>query len=265
MLARSTNLYVLNPNVTPPPDPSVPIWRHMDLSQLIAVLDSRALWFSQVARLASAASAHGDPFEGSHPATEVAERKEAYFADLPPDHQERALADFSDMNRRMRKVVYVNCWHMNEHESAAMWRTYLSAGEGIAIRSTFRRVACSVEADPRGVFIGQVNYIDYAQDHLPNESQYAPFFTKRKSFEHEHELRAMVYHPPGDNRAWENIPDDEFTPGLLIQVDLDQLVEAVYVSPASPRWFRDVVESVLARYGFGKEVKQSALAEPPLH
>ena len=27
------------------------------------------------------------------------------------------------------KEVAVNCWHLNEHESAAMWKVYLKSNE----------------------------------------------------------------------------------------------------------------------------------------
>lgn len=38
--------------------------------------------------------------------------------------------------RRARDLMYVSSWHMNEHESTAMWRLYLKSDEGLAIRTT---------------------------------------------------------------------------------------------------------------------------------
>ena len=40
-----------------------------------------------------------------------------------------------------RDCTAVNCWHINEHESAAMWDLYLKSNEGIAIQSTYQKLA----------------------------------------------------------------------------------------------------------------------------
>jgi hypothetical protein len=46
-------------------------------------------------------------------------------------------------------------------------------------------------------------------------------------------------------------------------VDLNRLIDSVYVPPASPSWFEDLVIQVNRRYDLGKEVKRSSLAEEP--
>src|SRR6202040_560368 len=51
---------------------------------------------------------------------------------------------------------YVNCWHMNEYESDAMWRLYSTANETICVQSTFKRLA---EGLSSYVSAGEVNYI----------------------------------------------------------------------------------------------------------
>ncbi|MGI8422980.1 MAG: hypothetical protein ACR2NO_02490 [Chloroflexota bacterium] len=253
-----------NSNVKEPPDLRVPVWRYVDLGQLISLLDKRALWFSQVERLAGAAGADGDPFEGSHPALEVGERVDRFFRDLEPDHQRRSAELFSDMNRRWRKVTYVNCWHMNERESAAMWRVHLGADEGVAIRSTFERLTASLSANEFLVFVGTVDYIDYRTERLANESTFAPILTKRRSFEHEREVRAMLRLDPVSELPVEEIPPELFVPGVSVAVDLETLLESVYVAPGAPRWFREVVESVVDKYGAEVPVMQSGLDDAPL-
>ena len=38
--------------------------------------------------------------------------------------------------------------------------------------------------------------------------------------------------------------------GIRIKVSLDMLVEKVFVAPGAPKWFEDLVVSVLERFGF---------------
>jgi hypothetical protein len=57
-----------------------------------------------------------------------------------------------------------------------------------------------------------------------------------------------------------NFPDS----GIDIEVDLKELVDAIYVAPGASKWFRRSVESVIEKYGFCVPVKQSSLDDEPL-
>ena len=65
-----------------------------------------------------------------------------------------------EINKKWPKYVAVNCWHENEHESAAMWKLYIKSVEGIAIQSTYSKLKKSFINDEI-IFIGKVKYIDY--------------------------------------------------------------------------------------------------------
>lgn len=74
-----------------------------------------------------------------------------------------------------------------------MWELYVRAGEGIAVQSTFDRLKRAFAFTDQGIYIGKVRYIDYRREKvLPNNSTIAPVFYKRKSFEHERELRCVT-------------------------------------------------------------------------
>lgn len=49
-----------------------------------------------------------------------------------------------DRSEKDKKRVFVNCWHLNEYESAAMWDLYLKNEEGVAIQTTFNRIKKSL-------------------------------------------------------------------------------------------------------------------------
>jgi len=112
-----------------PKNENAAIWRYMDFTKFVSLLDRQQLFFSRTDKL-------GDPFEGSCPKRNLEPR-----AELMGDTSER----ISEYSKWIREFTAVNCWHMNKYESAAMWKLYLKSDEGIAIKSTFRRLRDSVK------------------------------------------------------------------------------------------------------------------------
>jgi len=92
---------------------------------------------------------------------------------------------------------------------------------------------------------------------------YSLFFHKRKSFEHEREVRALVVKAPvGENML--DFGRETMIDGLQIKVDVEKLIEKIYIAPSSPGWFADVVRSLIRKYGYQFEVVQSQLDSQPL-
>jgi hypothetical protein len=164
-----------------------------------------------------------------------------------------------------------------------MWRLYLKSGEGIAVQSTFKHLADAFTGDSREMYIGQVEYIDYATDSIG--SHFDMFFTyllhKRRSFEHERELRALAIIPPTpfsyprslteeeQRRLIESVPniyehEELLESGIYIPINLETLIERVYVPPKAEDWFRKLVETVMKKYGLEKEAVISDLDRGPL-
>ena len=86
-----------------------------------------------------------------------------------------------------------------------------------------------------------------------------PFVHKRKSFEHEKEVRAVVTRFPAEGEL-----GDTITSGIPIRIDLNVLVETVYIAPDAPSWVGDLVKSVIQRYGFNFNVEASQLNQRPV-
>jgi hypothetical protein len=248
--------YVKTPSYQLPADEKATIWRYIDLAKFVSMLDHRALFFSQAARLA-------DPFEGSYPEPTVRARSE-YFRSQAADSESPQLwrnieEAVSNNFAKMRTWMYVNCWHLNECESAAMWELYGQRGSSIAIRATFARLRDSMASAPGAIVIGAVRYIDYAKEHVSERNQFNPFLCKRRSYAHEQELRALHLHDP---KAEEPAP---LPAGLDIACDLETLIDTIFVSPGAPSWFREVVKSITERYGIAKPVFQSSLDNDPVY
>lgn len=50
-----------------------------------------------------------------------------------------------------------------------------------------------------------------------------------------------------------------------MRVDIDVLIEKVYVSPTAPKWFYELTKAILQRYGYDKEVIHSELNQDPMY
>jgi hypothetical protein len=118
--------------------------------------------------------------------------------------------------------------------------------------------------------VGAVKYADYEQDWIPEGNFLAPFLHKRRSFEHEHEVRAILtILPIRQDSSLQGGSEIDFSlespEGLIVPADLVGLIEEVRVDPQSPRWFRDAAEDVTRRYGLTCPVSQSELDVDPVY
>ncbi len=245
-----------HPNFKEPSDPNIKVWRYMDFTKYVSLLDTRSLYFAR-------ADKFDDPFEGSYSHANINLRPSIYshyWAEMDPAARERALASMSRAAEWSRQWTFINCWHMNEYESAAMWALYARSSEAIAIQSTYNRLHTCL---PSGIFVGEVQYIDYTKDWLPEGNTFAPFVHKRKSFEHERELRAVIQDLPIEDVILVGKQNPE--PGRSVHVDLDTLLEAVYIAPSAPSWFRSLVASITRKYGLDTPIVHSSLDAKPVY
>jgi hypothetical protein len=75
-----------------------------------------------------------------------------------------------------------------------MWNLY--ARDGVAIRSTFRRLCESLEKEASDVPVGLVAYLDYIMEQPATYGNtLAPIFSKRREFEHEREVPLVLSIP----------------------------------------------------------------------
>ncbi|TBF85827.1 hypothetical protein [Rhizobium leguminosarum] len=236
-----------HPTFIAPPDENAKIWRYMDLAKFISLLQKKSLYFTR-------ADKFEDQFEGSWPVPNVIARNLILPPGLPtesiPGWNELNLHR-ADFNRQFRTWCAVNCWHMNEYESAAMWKLYVQAGDGIAIQSTYARLRDSISSEEE-VFIGAVNYIDYEKHAIDAGNVLSSIVHKRTSFSHESELRAVVVH-------WPSRQHSSIEHGVAVPIDLKRLVQKVYVSPSASNWFADLLQPLIVQYGFDFAVNHSSM------
>jgi hypothetical protein len=244
-------MYRENREFEKPENENAKIWRYIDFAKLVSLLDKQALFFSRADKL-------GDPFEGAFTKENILQIK-----NLEDEKSARErLRLYEALFETFPKCTVLNCWHLNEFESAAMWRLYLSNNQGVALQSTFSSLKNSIDEDSHVVYIGKVKYIDYDLETIP-EGLYSPFVHKRKNYEHEREIRALVQEPLIYNKNGGTKPPFDY--GLYVKANLNELIQKIYVAPASSPWFYDLVKDLLVRYNLKKEVFQSSLDEKPIY
>ena len=243
-------MYQRNNFCSPPPLEAV-LWRYLDFTKFVSLLDKSALFFVRADKL-------GDPFEGSYSKMNVTMRPEVYRDTIP----KYALDQHADLIRGLRRFTMINCWHSSQHESAAMWKLYSREHDGIAIKSDFKSLsACFTGED--GIMIGTVSYVDYDLTFIPEGNTLSPYLCKRHSFEHESEVRALTQEFPS-REGKIDFALETYDVGKYQPVDLSALVTEVVVAPFAEDWFLELVTSVAVRYGLQVPVKKSSLAEEPV-
>jgi hypothetical protein len=244
-----------HPIFVAPADIGSAVWRYMDFAKFASLVVTKSLFFSN-------ATALGDPFEGSVSARNAASWGEWYSGS--PDMIQMG----SHIRANTRQHTYVNCWHLNSCESAAMWNIYGRIDSSIAVVTTFDRLR---RALPDSCHIGQVNYIDYDSEYVPEGNAMAPFLYKRNSYEYEREVRALIQEFPkreeirADGTMLSGI--DVTLPGergIEVVIDLNQLIERVLISPAAPIWLDRIVASLAEKYGLAAPVTRSKLSDPAI-
>jgi hypothetical protein len=238
------------------------LWRYLSFEKFAWLLETSKLHHTRLDLL-------GDPFEGS------VTRPYARKRDAAEGEIASAQARIERLGRQMHVFFsYATCWHASSFESAAMWKLYCSENAGIAVVSSVESMLESVDVRPfQSAILGPVDYLDFDNDemYLSRGLQARPGFLKRKSFEHEREVRGM-----GDyvNYAAQakppikvgNIPDmkDKMPRGVSVTVDLGVLVGAIYISPLAPAYFVELVEIMAERHGLKDCVRRSTLLGDPV-
>lgn len=252
------------------------LWRYMDFTKLLSLLEKEALFLARADRL-------GDPYEGFLPKQALTRWKEEF--QNTGDPKTEIYSNITQVFKTVCRWTLMSCWHESANESAAMWKCYNSSPDGIAIKTSYRRL-CESLIGPEEIYIGRVSYIDYdspepvgifdVQDGLGNETPVdhplklrSQFFKKRKEFQHEHEVRALHAKPLHGLFAGgmtRELPEPEWESGVYVQVDVGTLVDMVVLSPFATRAFRELVPAVLRRYGYGKEltVRESSVGGVPI-
>jgi hypothetical protein len=229
------------------PDKSLTIWRYLDFPKFVDILLSSQLFFTR-------ADKFQDPFEG------VLRLK---------DHETIKALFSSEEN--IKQYYFLNCWHINETQSDAMWKIFLDTKNGIAIKSTVGDLITSLEVSQDDIYIGEVYYRDFDKvtfNELLDEKQnigyggkgYSinQFNYKRISFEHEKELRLSYIDVPIPGIKKDSVPREPLSK-KRIDISVTHLINEVVIAPFADDWFVNLVKQIIIKLNYKLKVSKSDL------
>ena len=243
-----------------PMNRKVTIWRYFRFNRFIDLLGSGQMHFARLDQFS-------DQFEGALPEGTVPLPKDSFLnkSTLPggsPTNFERLVRT---INRTGKLCTFASCWYTSEYESEAMWRLFGS--DGVAIRSSFAQLCASFSGEARSVYVGEMRYLDFRTEQPPTYGNtLATAFYKRREFEHERELRAVVVECPDE---WQSGPPqyetyrDTHPHGLKIQTNLGVLIDRIVLAPGHSQVLKEPVAALMRQHGLDKPIVPSTLDDLP--
>jgi len=170
------------------------------------------------------------------------------------------------------RAIFAQCW-CRKALSDAMWRIYSPYGLGVRIGTTrqrIQRVLTAAKNSHQFSFrIQNVEYLsqvdlqaelkttrtDLAENYSFNNAT-EPLFLKRRAFDHEQEVRVVVYDA--------SCLDGDPCKGISIKIDPFQLLRSIWIDPRAPN---EVVKAyryyLKEKLGFPGTVEKSGLYAVP--
>ena len=228
------------------PNESLTIWRYLDFEKFMDLIIRNKLFLTR-------ADKFKDPYEGV-----LKLRDEVDY-------------ELHKLQLETKKFNFLNCWHINENQSDAMWKCFLKTNNGLAIKTTIKKLKKSIDNTVEDIYIGKVYYRDLRKitlSELMKEEQNLlcngrggtvnPFCYKRMDFEHEKELRIHFIDSPIPHLK-KNEEKREPLEFKTININIQDLIEEIVISPFSDEWFKGLVEDILLKIGLEIKVSKSDL------
>lgn len=233
------------------------IWRYLTFSKFISLLTYQAIWFSKLQILQ-------DQYEGTLPAPaklnmhEELQKWKTLFTN--PDHH-RQIDEMPDRNvEDGRELTVVNCWFLGDQESQRMWNEYVGHSEGVAIKSTIRKLCSYIFVYPEVSHIGKVKYVELNKHNMnlyeANQAHERTFLKDKNRYSHEQEIRLVTMSlktPMCVNMNGKPLTEQEYTgknmnnfdnPGLYIKADLSNLINSIVLAPRTTKWFEMLIRRI---------------------
>ncbi len=229
------------------PEKETIVWRYIDFTKFVDLITSSKLFFCR-------SDNFKDPFEGIFRLKDFEETKNML--------EDQALT---------KQFYFLNCWHINDNQSDAMWKIFLNTNNGIAIKSTVGNIIKSLEDSEDEINISKIYYRDFDKvtfDELMFEPQNRllggrggtinQFNYKRISFEHEKELRLYYIDMPIPHAIKDGVPREPLSK-KYIDVDVNKLIQEVIIAPFADKWFQEMAERLLNELNLNFKIVKSDL------
>ena len=226
-------------------DASAEIWRYLSVEKFALLISRSQLWFARADQL-------GDEHEGSVPNSIIVERQQRLN-----DGRVRAMIERG--SKEGMKHAFIACWSMQAPDALSMWKIYTPNATGIAVKTTVGKLADCFLSKPDDLFetlrprIEKVNYINFIS-HDATPDVFDPFTHKQEAYRYEKEIRAIVSFMP---------TVEEPPIGLELEVDLDLLIDSLYVSHRLGDGLERFVQDLLLERNIKKDVFHPPFVREP--
>ncbi|OTG79078.1 hypothetical protein B9T31_17425 [Acinetobacter sp. ANC 4558] len=240
--------------------PNTKIWRYMDFTKFLDIILNKRLYLRRIDKF-------NDAYEGyiSEQFKKALHQSYSSVEKLGFDAR-RAKENHLRAQSLLPAYSYASCWYLDELESREMWKTYGIEKNSVAICTTVKHLHDSI-IDVGDSYNFYFEKIDYEEKKEISSNWLEVAFRKNTNFAFEQEFRVLgvmsrgianLFHPQVNSLPKINDINNPF--GIHVWVDVQSLVQEVYVSPEADVYFKSILEDVLDIAGHGKIVcKPSSL------
>ena len=208
-----------------------PIWRYMDFWKFLNLLETSCLYFPNSENL-------GDKHEGKIP-------KEVFEMMLEKDPEFYTFLK-NELETKLSKETLISSWTYHENESFAMWKMYAKDKMGVAIKTNLKSLKKAFSKTERIIHIGEVTYFNKDNFSYNFTNLNYAFLNKHEYYNFEKEIRCIT-----------NCLPDEEVGCKLIEVDLKELIQEIYISPNSKPEYIKLLEMLKTQYKIDFKIKLS--------
>ena len=226
------------------------IWRYINFEKCKSLIEDSALFFCRADKFKD------DKWEGVLP-IKVIEKYMLEAKTLPSDDGD-VYSYLKWHKEKEARSHLINCWHVNDKESFAMWKIYCQDHHlSIAIQSSIGRLKKSFDATKERIWVGEVEYIDFREKEFGNRifnvnipNTLKTFLLKWHYFTYEKEIRAIL------NKAYSKHKEKI---GIPVKIDLSKLVDCIYLSPTAGKEDEKKIRDLLEHNNCSFNIKRSDL------
>lgn len=230
------------------------LWRYMDLYKLISLIDEKQLFFSRadffedkleclnnnLLNLLISYSSH----KMKHPKIEELKNR------------------FHKESSKIKKSLFINCWHINHRESYAMWNIYSNQSVALKIKAIDLIEAIKIQSESYtnsnfvdSMLYGPVEYVDIYP--IPNKEKlnegsiiYVPF-KKDSTYSYENEFRFVTQ---ASKNEVGNIKNFKFPIPNLNALNFE-----IYLHPKMNELSKKSIRKILDRFKLTDNISDSEL------
>ncbi|WP_339158309.1 hypothetical protein MKX50_02405 [Paenibacillus sp. FSL W8-0186] len=230
----------------------------MDFSKFLSIIESGSLFLTKVNKMS-------DLLEGKYP-MKTRQSWERAHMHLPQFLRDIIIENQTENYKSLSETTYISCWRADDKTSYHMWDAYTKGIDGIAIKSTTKRLHGGLfkfRAEiGLPVHIAKVFYVDFNKDASANDLLIYQFINKSKDYRHEKEFRAILMEGliPTTNFNREALRINHEN-GIGYPVDINLLIDEVHITPFASKDYKRNVEELLLKYNINKPVFQDEVID----